>query len=259
MSTVERLRRANPVPDPERLLAELGDMDAFVDRSTKRSPATTMEDRVSHRTRQQGLGWLVAVAAAVVVLAVGTALALLDSPANVQPAGPSARDQIAYVERAYDALNAGDVDGWAALFAVDADARSQSDLLSVLAAANYRVEAVDPCASPERGIVVCTITETNDFFAAGGLSLTKTETFTFDGDGRISGRESAVRSMTQPGSYVYTQAFNEWMSKVHPDVYAEIRPEIITHLPQTPEDMQRALDYVEEFVAQSDRYPIGDE
>jgi hypothetical protein len=255
MSTVERLRQANPVPDPERLLVELGDMDAFVDRSTARSLAAAVEDRVSH----PGPGWLVAVAAAVVVLAVGAVLALLDSPATVPPAGPTGPDQIAYVERAYEALNAGDVDGWAALFAGDADARSQRDLLSVLAAAHYRVEAVEPCASPERDVVVCTVTETNDFFAAGGLSLTKTEIFTFDGDGRISGRESAVRSMTQPGSYVYTQAFNEWMRRAHPDVYADIRPEIITHLPQTPEDMRRALDYVDEFVAQSDRFPVGDE
>lgn len=261
MSTLERLRSANLVPDPDRLLSGSRAMDELVAAVDRAAPGDLDERPPIDRTRR---GWLVAAVAAVVVLVMGTLVAVLRAPANPQPAGPSGAEQVAYVERAYALLNDGDVDGWLRHFAEDASFSGRSAEIErrvdeILAAANRRLAIVEPCTVPAPDVVVCTITETTDFFGAGGLSITKTETFAFDDDGRISERSSAVRAMTQPGYYVYTQAFNEWMAEAHPDVYAEIRPEIITHLPQTPEDMRRALEYIDEFIAQSGRYPVGDE
>jgi len=49
----------------------------------------------------------------------------------------------------------------------------------------------------------------------------------------------------------------DWLREVHPGVFAEIKPQLTTHLPSEPESMRRMLEYVDEFLAQSDEYPIG--
>ncbi len=114
MSAIERLERANPVPDEDRLLAAPGAMDAFVSSVKERSgivkknkrTGAGVEDRppievptgsgpgeavaVEGSRRRFGL---VAVAAAVVVLVIGAAAAILtlsgDGGSDVVAASPT--------------------------------------------------------------------------------------------------------------------------------------------------------------------------
>lgn len=267
MSTLERLRGANPVPEPDRLLGAPDAMETFVLAVKERSGIvqgthehpTELDDRT---TTAPGRGvWLMAAAAAATVVVVGIVAALLSVTTDPEPAAPTQAGQIAYVEAAYEALNAGDIDQWLAHFADDADTFGVSteairNLYEVLAAANYRAQIVEACRHVD-GAVACTITESNDFFAAGGLSTTRIETFSINDDGRIAAVSAELVETTPPGPHMFTQAFYDWLRDAHPEVHAEIRPMITTHLPQEPEHMRAALEYLDEFIAQSERYPVG--
>jgi len=97
MSAIERLERANPVPDEDRLLAAPGAMDAFVSSVKERSGIVKKTDKTSAGVEDRppievptgsGPGEVVAVegsrsrfrlvaAAAVVVLVIGAAAAIL--------------------------------------------------------------------------------------------------------------------------------------------------------------------------------------
>ena len=63
----------------------------------------------------------------------------------------------------------------------------------------------------------------------------------------------------------FNQAFHQWLSDTYPDVYSQMDPGYISgnvssNAPgfntQNPEHMLIAVEYVEEFVAQSDTYPL---
>jgi len=59
----------------------------------------------------------------------------------------------------------------------------------------------------------------------------------------------------------FNRAFHQWLSDTHPDVYAEMDPRYISGNgpgfdTENPEHMLVAIDYVEEFVAQSNTYPL---
>jgi hypothetical protein len=212
--------------------------------------------------------WLIAAgAAAITVLLVGTLLAVTSIGDTKTAAPPTGTDPITVVTSAYDALNAGDVDTWAAHFTDGAvifglPRPTAIDLARIQAAANYRAEPVESCrlVDPAGGeaAVECTVIERNDFFGAGGISLTRTERFVVNEDSRIDGATATVVAMTQPGYYVYSQAFWDWMSDAHRDVFDEIRPQIRTHPPADPAHMRTALGYMDEFLAQSDQFPVTD-
>lgn len=127
-------------------------------------------------------------------------------------------------------------------------------------AIGYRAEIVEPCraldAAASAVVVECTIRESDDFHAPGGVFYMKSETFTVDPQGRINLAEVSVLEFTGGGYFVYNQAFFDWLRDAHPDVHAEIRPALITHLPEDPDDMRRAMGYLDEFLTQSDVYPV---
>lgn len=271
MNTHERLRRANPVPEPDRLLAAPDAMETFVLAVMERTEETgerlaesvKMEKPVAQRAdRRRSSLLLIAAVAAITVAVAGALLVTTWLRPDPEPATPTPTEETAIVNAAYDALNAGDIRAWLDHFAADAEVFGASptaarDLFEVLAAANYRAAIVEPCRRVD-GRVTCTITETTDFYAAGGLSLTRTETFVVDEHGKIAEASARVVAITQPGYHVFTQAFYDWMRDAHPEVHAELRPRITTHLPPEPEQMRAALDYLDEFIAQSDVFPVDD-
>jgi len=291
MTVEQRLRLANPVPDEEGLLADGRALDAFVI-SVKEREGPARGSRSLFRgasmaptpTSTEGAGplgvpagrrprrapWLVAAAAAAVTLVlVGATVVVMGLAGDRDAAAPTETDAVAIVVSAYDALNAGDIDRWLDQFSADATIFGSPKpvagrLYAVLAAAHYRADIVDECrrgaATPTgEAQVECTVTERDDFHAAGGITLTRDELFVVGEDGKIGELGAHVIAFTPPGYFTYNQAFFDWLRKAHPEVHAEIGPEIITHLPSEPEHMRTALWYVAEFLAQSDRYPVTEE
>lgn len=297
MNALERLRLADPVPEEDRLLAAPGAMDAFVLSVKERSgPVADMREKpievrdqapvqvpedvdqpAGPNVRRSTRPWrLAAAAAAAVIVLVAATLAVLNGT-NGEPdaAAPAGSDEMGVVLSAYDALNAGDIEGWLGHFSDDAVMFSAENtrldetrettrkIYEVQAAANYRADVVEACRLVGPSLaggrqVECTIRESDDFHGPAGLSLTRRELFTVNDDGKISEVSAQVIAFTQPGYFVYNQAFYDWLRDAHPEVHAEIRPEITTHLPQTPEHVRAALEYLDEFIAQSDLYPVGD-
>lgn len=285
MSALSRMQQANPVPDESQLLADPTAMELFVrqvqttsglidpdvevwskpDGTRSRHPGSPGPGRNRPTGRLRGMTIAVGTAALTLLLFSAT-LVLLQGESGTSAPAVSDPGPIRSVESAYTALNMGDIDQWLAHFSDDALIFGQTKpvtekLYAVLSAANYKATPTEFCEqlepeTPGESLVACTITETNDFHGGGGISLTREEVFVVDEQGLITGATARVLTFTQPGYYTFNQAFFDWLRTAHPAVHAEIRPTITTHLPAEPEHMQAALEFLDEFLAQSERYPI---
>jgi hypothetical protein len=162
--------------------------------------------------------------------------------------------------------------------------------------ASRQVTVVEPCqvtkdTFPKR--VECLIALEDDWLGPAGLNKTERFAFRVNSDLRISSdfvgeRGGPVEGLVYPvededwsrwevAEIEYAVAFWKWLEQEHPDVYTKIKPAGRTgngsgvdgHLPgeglwqsqssregRDPGDMLIALQYVDEFIAQSDDYPI---
>jgi hypothetical protein len=129
--------------------------------------------------------------------------------------------------------------------------------------ANQRWEVVEPCQVDRKTaagntIVKCLIHDINDFWGAGGIGDTVTGTFTVNEDLLISNRINIFGSARRNA---FNRAFYQWLKDTHPDVYQGMDIGYISSNgpgfdAKNPEHMHTAVQYVEEFVAQSDAYPL---
>ena len=169
---------------------------------------------------------------------------------------------LAAVLAALDAKNRFDIDGW--LMAFEGGKRQWPVFADeLLMNANQHWEVVEPCQVTTENadgdtVVECVISNTDDFWGAGGIFDTKNQRFTVNPDGLITTKSNSFSSDRRDS---FNRAFHQWLSDTHPDVYAEMDPGYITSAgpgfdTQNPGHMLVAVDYVEEFVAQSDTYPL---
>jgi len=168
----------------------------------------------------------------------------------------------ATVLSALEAKNSFDLDGW--LMAFEGGQRGGVPIFAeeILMNAKERWEVVEPCqvtgeTTSGDTVVECLIQDGNVFWGVGGISDTKVLRFTVHADGLISSIDhfgSARRDR-------FNQAFHQWLSDTYPEVWSEMDPGYITGSgpgfdTQNPDHMLVAVEYVEEFVAQSDKYPL---
>ena len=174
---------------------------------------------------------------------------------NVDPA-------VAVVVAALDAKNSYDLDGW--LMAFEGGEGQGFPLFAeqILMNAEQQWEIVEPCqvtgedSSDETG-VVCVIKDNNGFWGVGGISDTKRQLFMVNADGLITNRNSFSSANRDTFNY----EFHKWLEDSHPDVFSDSG---FTRLSSSgpgfdsgnPDLMLIAVEYIEEFVAQSDRYPL---
>ena len=168
------------------------------------------------------------------------------------------------VMSALDAKNSGDLNEWLSAHQGGQSGDTPIFAEEILMNANQRLEIVDPCdvtGETEAGdtIVECVLKDANDFWAVGGVSDTITQTFTVNKDGLISGGEGGFSSGRRDS---FNSAFHTWFEATYPDVYSDagFRKFGSSNGPgfdtRNPELMLVGVEYVEEFVAQSDRYPL---
>ncbi len=126
--------------------------------------------------------------------------------------------------------------------------------------ANQRLEVVEPCrlitGSPV--VVECTIHLFDGFHGPAGISGTAPAQFYLDDDLRITRWDDNQDCCLKQAAF--TRDFWFWLLDAHRDVYDQIRPIDNGALPgyggRDPADMSIAIQYVDEFVAQSDKYPL---
>lgn len=182
---------------------------------------------------------------------------------------------------ANEARNRGDIDAYkAALTPKAADDEATSNLSQAMSYANATRE-LDGCrvignASVVAGagavVVECSFTSRDDFYGAGGILESGTATFVVTADGKISEGETESRQAETPWEEsdmgMFNATFFSWLEGAHPAVFARIQPEGFepANIPglsffpgdtRDPAEMLIALEYVAEFVAQSDVYPLS--
>ena len=218
---------------------------------------------------------VVAAATAVIVMLVGLGTwALVGGDEDA-----ASEAEIDVVLSAIDAFNRGDFDayrGWLTGVALSDENNSprESDEMTfanrTTELAGCRVAGTAPTGEK---IVECLSTSTDDFYSTGGIVDTQTATFTVTEDGRISTQDSVGIEGDIPWEEtefgMFNFAFWSWLMDAHPGVFDEIgpAPHNMSNIPglddsfggdrHEPEEMLVALQYVDEFVAQSDVYPLS--
>lgn len=170
---------------------------------------------------------------------------------------------------AIEAWNSGDFDAWLQYRVDDPDEDHVFDR-SVMNSGEH-IEVTAPCetsAGANMAIVTCPIYVEDDFHGAGGLTSDAIMEFSIDDDGLIVEVTSTTYQEDNgdccPRWQDFHQAFHEWLAEAYPDIYEEIGPQgtPLWYPPGAasgdPDHMLRALEYVAEFVAQSEVYPLED-
>ncbi len=175
---------------------------------------------------------------------------------------------IAAVVSAVDAKSSFDLDGW--LDAFEGGERQGVPLFAeqILMNAEQQWDITEPCqvvgvSAVGDTVVDCLIVNTDSFWGVGNIYEPRTLTFHVNDDGKLTTREGVTSETTfrSQRRLSFNRSFHQWLSDTYPDVYKEVGYESISSsgpgfATQNPDHMLIAVDYVGEFVAQSDDYPL---
>lgn len=227
-------------------------------------------ERTDIRRGRRFPGWLAAAAAVLLVVLGATALWAAgdeDTPVEVTPADaePSAEaSPTAQVDRFLMTYNNGDWEATQAALAEDMDEtatnvehRRVKQIDPAYVAANDRMVRVGDCSTSGTE-VVCPIARRDDFHGAAGLSTTEQYVFEFAEDGRLA-RLNLRDGDPWAEQHAFRADFRQWAQQEHPDVSIQFFPpadRAIAELGDLPraDSMPAALELVDDFVAQSDRW-----
>jgi hypothetical protein len=126
-----------------------------------------------------------------------------------------------------------------------------------LEAWNFRSEQAEPCEEVPvgRGTYRCRMLESTDFHSVGGLTpWVDRMTATIDEAGLITDVSHDIVNFDS-GVQVFNTRFQRWLADAHPDAAEEMNGVVMTRS-FAAQDALIALEYVEEFIAQSDTYPL---
>jgi hypothetical protein len=168
---------------------------------------------------------------------------------------------IAVVVWALDAKNSFDLDGWLAAFEGGERPGTPLHAEELLMNAEQRWEMTAPCqvtgkSTSDDTIVECLLQDITSFWGVGGISDTRLQTFKVNSEGLITNKFSFSSNRRD----AFNSAFHQWLSETYPDVYNEMNVALPSNGPgfdsKNSDHMLTAVEYVEEFVAQSDKYPL---
>ena len=238
-----------------------------------RSPTQTGTS-VADSRRRTGL-WiagLAAAAAAAVVLIIGFVVATADDDPTVtagpaETAPPTGDDvlarRVAVVEELLAVWSEGRVQDFQDLLPDGPFFfRGRAHVQESWAVANEQWTLDGPCEQETSAALVCPTVRRDDFHGAGGLEARPVYTFVFNEANEITDITDAGTSNTR---YVaFDGAFAAWFTENHPEAAKDYGPFLSSdpyaderNMPDA-EDMAIALQYVDEFVAQSAAYPVDD-
>ena len=257
-----------PSPDNGAAAPELASTDEQITVIQLRSPSQTGTSRDdSRRNRRLWIGGLAAAAAAAVLVVVGFVVATGDDDPTVEVGPPTVAEsddlltqRTAVIEEATRLYSEGRLDDLDGLLADGLGfTGARRPLVESVVAANDQWTLEGPCqASPTA--VFCPMAFGDDFHGAGGLEVRGNVSFRFNEANKI--REVDIVQMDGFLAYdAFDKAFATWFAENHPEAAAEYGPFLRVDIDSDPympdaEDMVTALQYVDEFVAQSDKYPI---
>ncbi|MBT8202857.1 MAG: hypothetical protein KJO87_06090 [Acidimicrobiia bacterium] len=251
---LQHLRALNPITDERTIDLPETSSTAFLEaiETRRRIMSVRIERPVEKppkkRTRRRNSA--LALGAAVIVAAVGVSAWLIgDEPSDVGT-------PLSVAEKFIEAgLTGGGSEGLHLL--TPQFLEEQQDFQNAFAAWNDRYERVGPCEeNPLTQMIRCVVLHHTDFHAAGGLSpFEQTMDFVVNDAGQIGDIRFSVEGWFTKIA-PFNSSFMAWLDEAHPEEAAKM-----SDTPMGPafnsEDARIALQYVDEFVAQSDIYPIG--
>ncbi len=258
---LELFGQANPVPDPD-IFKEGDDVVVRLEATEQWSEPMQMTEQTDRQLSDQQTGsdrgrWIVSVAAVVVaILGLGGAMVMY------QQSSDAASPEIAAVQVPFAALNDGDFETYAEAFSGEErtakyDWRNQyeADFVADLewSVENCTLEGVD---AEGLKLIACDMSRTSDFLKAGGIVHTGRSVFHVDENLMIVAWDE---NMVGNDKFFHTR-FIAWMNEEHDEHLGAWNVAVdVDHgwWNRTPVVMEVALQYVDEFVAQSDRYPIA--
>ncbi len=249
---LQQLRALNPITDERTIDLPDTSSTAFLEAlETRRGIMSVTTERPiekSPKERKRRRNIALALGAAVIVAAIGVSALLVTDD------GPDAGDQGTVVEEFIDRRSSGQ--RVASLELATAEfANSERDYQAGFEAWNARAELVEPCEELPPKAFRCVLLETNDFFAAGGLGPWETRiTISFNEANQISDLSFDVVDWDKYNSPFHNR-FLSWLRDAHPEEAAGLGVTLLNDL--NAENARIALQYVDEFVAQSDDYPIN--
>lgn len=258
----DRLRSANPVPDPTALRERAIDTGVFlVATQQRREKMQTTTVRPSEgRTGKR----LPALALASIIVAMVAALGIVALVRDDTAAAFERRVEIIGEQAA--AYSSGDMDAWVSYYAENASIYNGNFLIGPhqsatetwfrsFMVANDQWTITGTCEEAGAGAVTCPMLRRDDFHGAGGLQGEGLITFTFGENDQITSfsMSPAPETVLQAQYTPFDQAFDAWLEQAYPEVHDGFGFPVFTVMPNA-DDMPTALEYVDEFVAQSDEY-----
>lgn len=269
--------QANPVPDPDAFQAPVEGpvhLATLEHRSERMQEAKTRTTEPTKPPRPNL--WVPAAAAAVIIAVIGIATftfagnsgrdtASTPTDTGATPTSTAApvlgAAEIAAIESAYGARTDGDIETWIGSLGGDELAASIEWRLQLEAdiAAGQQFSFLEPCTyeGVEGGnvtLINCRIRMSDAVTGPSGIYQEGLSTFHIDRDLRIVGWDDNLTS-NDPGDFV--QGLVSWMQEVHPDEASQLTITDPTDwFMRTPADVAIVLQFVDEFVAQSDEYPL---
>lgn len=247
--TLAQLRNANPVISDSPVSLPETSATAFLETLETRRDLMITKDQPTTGSQgtRRNLAFSLGLAAVVAVIG---AIAWLASSGDEQDIGT---DPETVVQEFLDRRASGDMNGALDLMTPEL-AERERDFFEGLGAWNSRGEQEVPCRPLTSFQLGCVLSEVNDFHAAGGLTPYATNLrLTVNADGLVSG--SAIGISEWSILQTFNNRFAAWLAETHPDAFAAM-----TGVPMGrafgEADARIALKYVEEFVAQSDQYPL---
>jgi len=248
---LQQLRALNPITDERTIDLPETSSTAFLEalETRRKIMSVTTEQPVEkspkERTRRRNIA--LALGAAVIVAAIGvSALLVTDDGSDV--ASPRA-----VVEEFIDLQSSGQIVASLEL-ATDEMADRERDSYEGFEVWNSRSEQTEPCQEISQSRFRCVTLDYDDFHGAGGLNPFENHTtFTVNEAGVISDVTTSLVDF--PAISGFNLRFMSWLTEAHPEQAAQMS------LPPSDnfnaEAARIALQYVDEFVAQSDDYPIN--
>lgn len=258
------LAQANPIPELDVLDEDAESIATYLAELEERSSEMTKVDVTRKpESRRTAMTWL---AAASVVVLIGVVFVLTkQNSEEVPPATTS--PEVAAVLTAIDTFNSGDGEAFRALFEPSSEEVSepwswegnQYHTHDVMMAANEQLSVIGECeASSSVPIVVdCLISESNDWHGKAGITHDVETEFQLNDELLISSWTFDYGCCAD--EFAFNSAFASWMSEAHAEVFFDIRAMERSSFPgyqRDPAHMAAAVEYVDEFLAQSEDYPV---
>jgi hypothetical protein len=178
------------------------------------------------------------------------------TPTSVPPTAGVAEspvDRQAVLQEHIELRNTGQMLASVELATVDL-AEEYRGRLGGLEAWNFRSEQAEPCKEYSPGNFLCDMLERTDFHAVGGFGPWNDRMTVKINEAGIITQTSHQTNTAVNGIAVFNRSFRSWLADAHPDEAEKMN--VLMGPNFTAEDALIALQYVEEFVAQSEDYPV---